>query len=45
VRAEISGILVRFEIEDGEMVNPGDVIAVTSDLPPQEIRLRVQPNH
>lgn len=30
VRAEVAGILVRFEIEDFGIVNPGDVIAVTS---------------
>jgi acetyl-CoA carboxylase biotin carboxyl carrier protein len=30
VRAEIAGVLVRFEIEDFGIVNPGDVIAVTS---------------
>jgi len=45
VRAEVGGILVRFEIEDGGMVNPGDVIAVTSELPPQHIPIQVQPNH
>lgn len=30
VRAEVAGILVKFEIEDFGIVNPGDVIAVTS---------------
>ena len=30
VRAEVAGVLVRFEIEDFGIVNPGDVIAVTS---------------
>ena len=30
VRAEADGILVRFEIEDFGIVNPGDVIAVMS---------------
>jgi len=30
VRAEIAGVLVRFEIEDFGIVNPGDVIAVTA---------------
>jgi len=30
VRAEVAGILVRFEIEDFGIVNPGDVIAVVS---------------
>lgn len=29
VRAEAAGILLRFEIEDFGIVNPGDVIAVT----------------
>ncbi len=30
VRAEAAGTLLRFEIEDFGIVNPGDVIAVTS---------------
>jgi len=30
VRAEVAGVLVRFEIEDFGIVNPGDVIAVVS---------------
>lgn len=30
VRAEVAGILVRFEVEDFGIVNPGDVIAVTN---------------
>lgn len=30
VRAEVAGVLVRFEIDDFGIVNPGDVIAVTS---------------
>jgi biotin carboxyl carrier protein len=30
VRAEAAGVLIRFEIEDFGIVNPGDVIAVTS---------------
>jgi acetyl-CoA carboxylase biotin carboxyl carrier protein len=30
VRAEVAGILVKFEIEDFGIVHPGDVIAVTS---------------
>jgi len=30
VRAEVAGVLVRFEVEDFGIVNPGDVIAVTS---------------
>lgn len=30
VRAEIAGVLVKFEIEDFGVVSPGDVIAVTS---------------
>ncbi len=30
VRADVAGVLVRFEIEDFGIVNPGDVIAVTS---------------
>ena len=30
VRAEVAGVLVRFEIEDFGIVNPGDVIAVIS---------------
>ena len=30
VRAEFAGVLVKFEIEDFGIVNPGDVIAVTS---------------
>lgn len=29
VRAEVAGVLVRFEIDDFGIVNPGDVIAVT----------------
>lgn len=29
VRSDIAGTLIRFEIEDFGMVNPGDVIAVT----------------
>jgi len=45
VRAEVGGILVSFEIEDGGMVNPGDVVAVTSDPPPQNNRPLLQPNH
>lgn len=30
VRAEADGVLLRFEVEDFGIVNPGDVIAVTS---------------
>lgn len=30
VRAEVGGTLVKFEVEDFGVVNPGDVIAVTS---------------
>ncbi|WP_241980423.1 acetyl-CoA carboxylase [Cryobacterium sp. Hh11] len=30
VRAEAAGILVKFQVEDFGIVNPGDVIAVTS---------------
>lgn len=29
VRAEADGVLIRFQIEDFAVVNPGDVIAVT----------------
>jgi acetyl-CoA carboxylase biotin carboxyl carrier protein len=30
VRAEADGVLLRFEVEDFGIVNPGDIIAVTS---------------